>query len=219
MERAEFMTYNASSPLRAIETSLKPSTLSRLKQHTCNRHNKIFARFCLRRCFFLSWILYWHLLNASSTAYCEWSSLTLAASHQILSFVFLLFVCFPPFRTKHIVYGHSWNQSSDFLCCWWIMLVHSWLLHCTMTAESSLPAVVISWTEEVGVVMCSHSALDVPALLPRSVARMLPVITACFIAPVGTVLLEFFIILFGHSGTLQIIWAHWIKVLYIQYTI
>ncbi len=127
MERVGFMTYNATSPLRAIETLWLH--FSRLKQHTCNRHNKIFACICLLFIYlfvfvytaasFLSWILYWHLLNASSTAYCEWSSLTLAASHQILSFVFLLFVCFPLFHTKHIVYGHSWNQSVIFLCCWW----------------------------------------------------------------------------------------------------
>ncbi len=51
-----------------------------------------------------------------------------------------------------------------------------------------------------GVVMCSHSALDVPVLLPRSVARMLPVITVCFIAPVGTVLFG----VFHHS-----VWTFW----------
>lgn len=40
-------------------------------------------------------------------------------------------------------------------------LYHEW------KAESSLPAVVMSWTEEFsGVVMCSHSALDSPAFFP-----------------------------------------------------
>ncbi len=51
-----------------------------------------------------------------------------------------------------------------------------------------------------GVVMCSHSALDVPALLPRSVARMLPVVTVVSSLQQGLFYLEFF----HHS-----VWTFW----------
>ncbi len=132
---------------------------------------------------FLSWILYWHLLNASSTAYCEWSSLTLAASHQILSFVFLLFVCFPPFRTKHIVYGHSWNQSSDFLCvvggsCWftagcctapWLPRVHFLLwLYLERRKWCGHVFTLCTWRPSIIASICGTDAAGHHSLFQRS---------------------------------------------------
>lgn len=102
------------------------------------------------------------------------------------SFVLCLFV-FPQFHSKHTVYGHSWIQSQWFSV---LLEVHAGTqltaaLYHDWKAESSLPAVLVSC-----VVMCSHSALDVPAFW--SVAWLLPVVTVCFIAPVGTACLEIF---------------------------